>query len=242
MNYGMHDAFNLAWKLATVAKGEAKPELLDTYMAERHPQDAKLIHGTDVAYHLMVEPHAIKNVLLKNVMPTLLHFEPLRKQIRDTLAEMNVAYPASPLTEDHGGSHGPKPGDRAPDALVVRMPSRETAQLFDVLRDPRWTLLLFAGTTPTEHSVTALERHSAPLAKAYGTRVAIYLVLADAPPVPVHENWATDFLMDREHYLHEKYGVTSPCVYLLRPDGHIAFRGRLDDVEQLRAYFERVFA
>jgi 3-(3-hydroxy-phenyl)propionate hydroxylase len=241
MNYGMHDAFNLAWKLAAVAKGEAKPELLDTYMAERHPADEGLIRGTDTAYHLMVEPHAIKNVLLKNVMPTLLHFEPLRKQVRDTLAEMNVAYPASPLTEDHGGSHGPAPGQRAPDALVVRMPSRETARLFDVLRDPRWALLLFAGVPPTEHSITALERISAPLAKRYGARVAIHLVLCETPPVPVHENWAADFLMDREHYLHEKYGVTGPCLYLLRPDGHIAFRGRLDDAEKVGAYLERVF-
>jgi 2-polyprenyl-6-methoxyphenol hydroxylase-like FAD-dependent oxidoreductase len=242
MNYGMHDAFNLAWKLAAVAKGEAKPELLDSYMAERHPADEGLIRGTDVAYHLMVEPHAIKTVMLKHVMPTLLHFEPLRKQVRDTLAEMNVAYPASPLTEDRGGSHGPKPGERAPDALVVRMPASETTHLFNILHDPRWTLLLFAGTTPTEHSVTALERISAPLAKTYGTRVAPYLVLAETPPVPVHENWAAGFLMDREHYLHEKYGVTSPCLYLLRPDGHIAFRGRIDDAENLSAYLARVFA
>ena len=241
MNYGMHDAFNLGWKLAAVAKGEAKPELLDTYMAERHPADEALIRGTDFGYHLMVEPHAIKNVLMKTVMPTLIHFEPLRKQVRDTLAEMNVAYPASPLTEDRGGGHGPAPGQRAPDALVVRMPSRETGRLFEVLRDPRWTLLLFAGTTPTEHSVTALERISAPLARTYGSRVAIYLVLCETPPVPVHENWAADFLMDREHYLHEKYGVTSACLYLLRPDGHIAFRGKLDDAEGLGAYLKRVF-
>jgi pentachlorophenol monooxygenase len=178
---------------------------------------------------------------MKTVMPTLLHFEPVRKQMRDTLAEMNVAYPASPLTEDRGGCHGPAPGDRAPDALVVRMPSRETARLFDVLREPRWALLLFAGAPPTEHAVTALERISAPLARTYGTRVAIHLVLCETPPVPVHENWAADFLMDREHYLHEKYGVSSPCLYLLRPDGHIAFRGGLDHAKHLEAYLERVF-
>jgi len=241
MNYGMHDAFNLGWKLAAVVKGEAKPELLDTYMTERHPIDASLIRGTDVAYHLMVEPHGLKNLVMKTVMPTLLQLAPLQHQLRRAMAEMNVAYPASPLTEDRGGSHGPGAGSRAPDALVVRMPSRETVRLFEVLRDPRWTLLLFAGAPPTEHSITALERISAPLAKAYGTRVAIHLVLCETPPVPVHENWAADFLMDREHYLHGKYGVTSPCLYLLRPDGHVAFRGRLDDAEHLSAYLARVF-
>lgn len=242
MNYGIHDAFNLGWKLAAVAKGEAKPELLDTYMTERHAADKGLIRGTDIAYHLMVEPHAIKNVLLKNVMPTLLHLGPLQEHVRNTLAELNVAYPASPLTEDRGGSHGPVPGQRAPDALLVRMPSRETATLHEVLRDPRWALLLFAGVPPTEHSITALERIAAPVTAKYGTRVVLHLVLCETPPVPVHENWAADFLMDREHYVHEKYGITSPCLYLIRPDGHIAFRGRLDDAQRLEEYLARVFA
>ena len=36
-NTGIHDAHNLAWKLARVLKGSAGPELLDTYEAERRP-------------------------------------------------------------------------------------------------------------------------------------------------------------------------------------------------------------
>jgi putative polyketide hydroxylase len=36
-NTGIHDAHNLAWKLAMVVKGEAKPALLDSYDAERRP-------------------------------------------------------------------------------------------------------------------------------------------------------------------------------------------------------------
>ena len=36
-NTGIHDAHNLAWKLALVLKGVAGPALLDTYEAERKP-------------------------------------------------------------------------------------------------------------------------------------------------------------------------------------------------------------
>ncbi|MFJ9681722.1 FAD-dependent oxidoreductase [Streptomyces sp. NPDC101194] len=36
-NTGIQDAHNLAWKLAAVLKGEAGPDLLDTYQAERLP-------------------------------------------------------------------------------------------------------------------------------------------------------------------------------------------------------------
>ena len=36
-NTGIHDAFNLAWKLAYVLKGVAAPAMLDTYETERRP-------------------------------------------------------------------------------------------------------------------------------------------------------------------------------------------------------------
>ncbi len=43
MNAGMHDTVNLAWKLSLVLQGKARPELLDTYDAERRPNAEKLI-------------------------------------------------------------------------------------------------------------------------------------------------------------------------------------------------------
>jgi putative polyketide hydroxylase len=36
-NTGIQDAHNLAWKLAAVLSGRARPDLLDSYHAERHP-------------------------------------------------------------------------------------------------------------------------------------------------------------------------------------------------------------
>jgi 2,4-dichlorophenol 6-monooxygenase len=36
-NTSVQDSFNLAWKLAAVIRGEAGPDLLETYTAERAP-------------------------------------------------------------------------------------------------------------------------------------------------------------------------------------------------------------
>jgi len=43
MNVSMQDAFNLGWKLAAVLRGQARPELLDTYSAERQTIAKELI-------------------------------------------------------------------------------------------------------------------------------------------------------------------------------------------------------
>ena len=241
MNYGMHDAFNLGWKLAAVIKGEARPELLDTYTAERHPTDEALIRGTDRGFHLLVKPNKITQTALRLFGSSLLNLPAIQKQIRNTLAEMNVVYASSFLSEDQGGNAGPVPGDRAPDALIVRMPERQTVRLFDVFHGTRWTLLLFAGTEPTTSRIESLEKFSAALAVSYGTRVAIHLILCSDPPVPVHQNWAAHIVMDREQYAHGKYGVeTTPALYLIRPDWYIGFRGGLEHESQLIAYLQRV--
>src|SRR6185437_16165765 len=46
LNAGLHDAVNLAWKLAQVVKGISPDGLLDTYHAERHPVGAALLKHT----------------------------------------------------------------------------------------------------------------------------------------------------------------------------------------------------
>jgi len=242
MNYGMHDAFNLAWKLAAVIKKEAHPHLLDTYEIERHPQDAALVHGTDRSFNLLIKPRRAVRLALWFFGAMLLRLPAVQKRIRHTLGEMNVTFRTSPLSKDYGGSYGPVAGDRAPDAPCVRLPESQTTRLFDVLHGTRWTLLLFAGHRPTTSDIEALERISASLATTYGTRVAIHLVLGNDPPVPVHENWAAHVLMDREHELHDKYGVdTAPCLYLIRPDWHVGFRGGLEYQPQLTKYLQRIF-
>src|SRR4030095_16910079 len=50
MNTGLGDAVNLAWKLAAVLKGEARPALLDTFEPERIAFARRLVRTTDQAF------------------------------------------------------------------------------------------------------------------------------------------------------------------------------------------------
>jgi len=46
LNLGLQDAFNLGWKLAAVARGDAEESLLDTYHDERHPVASRVLVNT----------------------------------------------------------------------------------------------------------------------------------------------------------------------------------------------------
>jgi 2-polyprenyl-6-methoxyphenol hydroxylase-like FAD-dependent oxidoreductase len=59
LNTGLGDAMNLGWKLAATIKGWAPENLLDTYMAERHPVGAWAVNWTRAQVAIMrPDPHA----------------------------------------------------------------------------------------------------------------------------------------------------------------------------------------
>jgi len=46
-------------------------------------------------------------------------------------------------------------------------------------------------------------------------------------------------VLDPMLHVHEQFGVTHPCLYLIRPDWYIGFRGTLADVGKLEANLDR---
>jgi 2-polyprenyl-6-methoxyphenol hydroxylase-like FAD-dependent oxidoreductase len=64
-NCGIHDADNLAWKLAAVLRGEAGPGLLATYDAERRPVGEFTVEQAYTRYVLRLDPALGK----ENLMP-----------------------------------------------------------------------------------------------------------------------------------------------------------------------------
>ncbi|GGF48963.1 oxygenase [Aliidongia dinghuensis] len=234
MNTGMQDGFNLGWKLAAVIKGEARPELLDTYHAERHPIADDLLKFTDRGFHSMVRPGDLAQRAMKLFGASVMGLEAVQERLRRTVGEVPVAYLMSALSEDHGGTIGPIAGERAPDGVAVRAVDRRTLRLLQEIEGEGWNLLIFAGLDQSDVGGKLAEIAEAAVA-GFGRRVRPVLVTPDRPPAA----WPGDVLIDRDQLLHDRYGVRHAALYLLRPDRYVGFRAPATQAELLEKYLAR---
>ena len=238
MNTGIQDAFNLGWKLAGVARGALKPQVLETYSAERHPVAAGLIRGTDFAYRGILHPSEARQRATRLFGPFLMRSSRVQGFVRDTLEELKVFYPASPLNLDLGGAQGPKPGERVLDAPFVRARDRATVTLNALTQTSAFTLLLFGGLDG--EAPGARDALAARVAERCGDRVSIHFVeaareaRADVDPERL--------LIDALHLAHRAYGVHASAFYLLRPDTYVAARGPIARAAQLLDHLDEIFA
>lgn len=240
MNTGIQDAFNLAWKLAYVLKGVAHPQLLDSYNSERHPVAVALLEGTDKAYRNILHPNKLLQNTARVFGPFIMRMESVQIRFRNTLEEIEVGYKDSSLAADFSGNSGPAAGERAPDALIVRLSDKQTIRLFEVFEGTHWTLLLLSGKQTNSKSYKQLVEIGQIINTKYGKHITTHLVVADTAP-PANLNWDGSILMDRQHYLHTKYDVGYARLYLVRPDWYIGFRGHSSDSHNLLAYLASIF-
>ncbi|HVN46408.1 MAG TPA: FAD-dependent monooxygenase [Steroidobacteraceae bacterium] len=116
MNTGIGDAINLAWKLAAVLGGCARPGLLATYEDERIGFARRLVATTDRVFTLATSPGKLAEVLRTRVAPALLGralaLERVREYLFRTVSQLVVEYRGSALSAGQAGQiHG---GDRLP--------------------------------------------------------------------------------------------------------------------------------
>jgi len=237
MNTGIQDAFNLAWKLAAVHQGRAPAALLDTYHAERHPVAESLLRFTDRGFRILVQPGGLAGFGLRTLAPLGLELDAVQERARAVIEQVAVAYPDSPLTEEHARGNGPQAGERAPHAVVVRGTDRQTVSLFEAMKGTSWSLLLFPGKPGRKGTEAARELSAlgAEVGKRYPDVRAF--LLAQEPSQGAE---GVGFLLhDRESSAHQAYGAEEPLLCLIRPDGYLGWRGGLGAAQSLRAYLGR---
>lgn len=122
MNTGIQDAFNLGWKLSAVVHGQAPPELLDSYAAERSPVAQRLVKGTRRATRMTLLRNPVAAAARRHVAPHITARAPVRRILERALTQLDVSY-----RDGSGGTNDTvlAVGDRYPRVGVLH-PSKYT--------------------------------------------------------------------------------------------------------------------
>jgi len=119
INAAFMDAADIAWKLALVVRGAAKPSLLDSYAIERGMADR---HALDVSNEIHGHVTALVAAFQQGGEPKLpaSTAEQLAAAARKR-SMLDISYAGSPLVGEAGrSSTGPAPGERFPANLRLR--------------------------------------------------------------------------------------------------------------------------
>jgi 2-polyprenyl-6-methoxyphenol hydroxylase-like FAD-dependent oxidoreductase len=102
MNTGMHDVWNLAWKLNLVIRGYGNEALLDSYSTERRPVIQQVIETTDLLTKALGTPNKFAQALRNTVIPMVSRLAPFQHAFVKRLWELGIAYSGSPIVEGAG--------------------------------------------------------------------------------------------------------------------------------------------
>lgn len=235
MNGGIHDAFNLGWKLALVATGKAPESLLESYDAERRPI-AGIVGGSGED----AEAGAAKGdpAAIEGAAQNLATVEGQQKAALGE-SELGLGYGASPILWPSGDEAQPafataigyRVGDAGP--LVG---TSGAARLHAVLAHPGHTVLLLIGKAGDAETSEWLKmtRH---IAGRFGPNVKALVVTRHGEPT------APDLLVDAAGTVHARLaGGDGACLCAVRPDGYLGLRLRPPALSAIKAYFARILA
>jgi hypothetical protein len=233
MNTGIQDAWNLGWKLATVARGIADERLLDSYQAERWPVGRTLLWATDRLFGAFARSmsagqfvRSIRRLLARRIVAPALSRPTIRGFAFHFVSQLGIHYRNSPAVVEGEPRlrRGPKAGDRLPDARIQR--HGKTAYLQQELGTARLHLLL-CGAFPEWNAPQVME-----LGRRFLGVLGITYLSRGNPE---------QALVDPDGQAFEQLGVEDTAQYLIRPDGHIAFRCRGTDLRAVAAYLDQWF-
>lgn len=214
LNTGIADAHNLAWKIATVYHGRAAERLLNTYSLERRPVATDVVKSADHQTKLWVLSGrykiALRNALLKVAVhtPYFSHvYFPRLAGVRFKYASMRTCL----------GGDGKCVGELIRNCDVFDVRSGKMTSLRLALPDDRYTILI-DGAARRDELLGVLSQ-----ARALGLEVRTLLRSKSRLEV------GPRFLSRVARRVSKKNRV-----YLVRPDGYVAYYGNNISLKTLR--------
>jgi hypothetical protein len=226
----MQDAFNLGWKLAIAVRGEAAPGLLDSYHVERHPVAARVIKQTTRLTEMATLSRPYERAIRDHLLHLASGLAPLRREMAKQTEETDIGYRGSPIVGAGHNRRGPRPGDAAPD-----VPGLSAGGSFHrLLSEGTEHTLLYIARTPRDLDGDRFAGAASPQA-ASARRVVVATEEID-------ESWVDSSIADPEGRVAHRYGVGQHGeIFAIRPDGYIGMRARINDHDQLQAYFTALY-
>lgn len=132
MNTSLQDAFNLAWKINFVLKGQATVQLLQTYSEERKPVGDFLLKHTDRLFKFMVNSSILARMIRRFILPYVAKNLQARQKIVDIGSQVAIRYDAGFVCSC--SSHRQKYKDlrigvRIPNLLVKNLQGHENNEI-----------------------------------------------------------------------------------------------------------------
>ncbi|PYI06511.1 2,4-dichlorophenol 6-monooxygenase [Aspergillus sclerotiicarbonarius CBS 121057] len=251
LNTGIHDAVNLAWKLALEIHGLSHAEVLDTYTTERQSAVQRLLdYDRDISL-LMThkwptwyrgDTRADPNILLGEIFDQAAPFN----------TGLGISYETNVVNQPWGSSSevhvGVEPGTRAPDTELTTPGTFQAARLHQVLRNEcKFHVLVFSGA-----NVEWFQSRLLPLRSYLDTHPELerhpaidWLTVCGSAGCSPWEVLGMpafgDTYFDARGIAHRAYDVDQHKggVAVIRPDGLIGFTCALDG-NTLRGYFSQI--
>jgi 2-polyprenyl-6-methoxyphenol hydroxylase-like FAD-dependent oxidoreductase len=237
MNAGIQDAYNLGWKLAAIASGEATEDLINSYEAERRPADQTVVQSGDAAYARMMPSgtDALRTLFAYLSTPEGRKFAALAE------SEITLGYDRSPVVEEIAAMSGlslrtTKVGYRVGDADGLIRAGRPCS-LYDLIAGTDSTVFILLGVQPSADVVDAVPGLRAAIRDCHGNLNIHIAVRGEVEPSVL----AGEVLLDLEGRLHERLGAERPRLCLIRPDGHLGLSCAPPSAEVLRTHLARMF-
>ena len=229
LNTGLHDAFNLGWKLALVAQGQAPPALLDTYQAERVPIATSVLaltHGL-VRTFSMASPR--KRFVRDLVLPIAISTPAAQRRYTRRLSQLAHNYRGGPLATPAGrmARGGVAPGDRLPAVTGLQRNGKPVCTL-DLARPPAHTLLVLTGSRRDREMARQAIARMEPWASVVQT-----IAIGEDP-------LDSESVGDPGLRAHRRYDALDGQLLLVRPDGYLATRGPLNRPDIAERYLRRL--
>lgn len=238
LNTGIQDAQNLAWKLASVIRGDARPELLESYTPERAVVADAVVRDTDLQTRAAMWTGTSQVAVRDTVMRVLNGTRTLDRFYAPVAAGRRWVYPPSPAT---AAPRGPLPADWCDARSALRRYAKQGAAL------PRTLSLTLGvagpGVDPVRYCVLVTPDEAGDDGRL--VEAVRNLVRPWSHQVRVLDAGARRTAAGRSgaallREAHRQLRCRRAGFHLIRPDGHIALHGHRAELESLYGELRRI--